>query len=294
MPVLSYLVIDAFSDQPLRGNPAAVVFGGDGLEPRDMQRIAQEINLSETVFVLPTDHPEADYRVRIFTPRSELPFAGHPTLATAHAMLLRGGLSGPQLTQSCALGLIPLTVQAKGPERWFIEMTQGVPSVVVPTLDRQLLVEALGCAADALTVRPPAVVSTGVPWLLAELDGPAALEALAPDPHRLAPLCQGLGALGVTLFCTLPPGQDAAYRLRSFAPGEGIGEDPVCGSGHGAVCAYLAQGSGQPEGAYEAEQGVELGRRGKVWARWTTPATGLAVHIGGTASVFAEGTLVLR
>jgi PhzF family phenazine biosynthesis protein len=294
MLMLSYLVIDAFSDQPLRGNPAAVVFGGDALDPADMQRIAQEINLSETVFVLPADRPEADYRVRIFTPRSELPFAGHPTLATAHAMLLRGGLRGPQLTQSCALGLIPLTVQAKGPERWFIEMTQGVPSVVVPALDRQLLADALGCAADVLTARPPAVVSTGVPWLLAELDGPAALEALAPDPHRLAPLCQGLGALGVTLFCALPSGQDAAYRLRTFAPGEGIGEDPVCGSGHGAVCAYLAQGSGQPEGAYEAEQGVELGRRGKVWARWTTPAGGIAVHIGGTASVFAEGTLVLR
>ncbi len=292
--MLEYYVVDAFSETPLHGNPAAVVFGGERLGTEVMQRIAQEMNLSETVFVLPSDHPDADYRVRIFTPRSELPFAGHPTLATAHAMLLRGGLSGPQLTQSCALGLIPLTVQAKGPEQWFIEMTQGAPSIAAPEINRQLLSEALGCAQEALTPRPPAVVSTGVPWLLAELDGPAPLAALRPDAHHLAPLCQALGALGVTLFCALPPGGDATYRLRTFAPGEGIGEDPVCGSGHGAVCAYLAQGSGRPEGAYAAEQGVELGRRGKVWARWTTPATGLAVHIGGTASLFAEGRLVLR
>lgn len=291
--MLEYVVVDAFSQQPLHGNPAAVVFGGARLSAEVMQRIAQEMNLSETVFVLPADRREADYAVRIFTPASELPFAGHPTLAAAHAVLSRRSDSPATLLQSCALGLIPLRITAEGAERGFIEMTQGRPTFNDPGLAPAQLAKALGCEAAALTQASPAVVSTGAPWLLAELTGPKALAGLAPNAAQLAPLCKGLGALGVTLFCALPDENGAAMRLRTFAPGEGIGEDPVCGSGHGAVCAYLARRSGAASGHYLAEQGVELGRRGVVSARWTHDADGLAIHIGGFATIVAEGRLHL-
>jgi PhzF family phenazine biosynthesis protein len=275
--------VDAFTTVPYTGNPAAVVFDAQGLSGAAMQRIALEMNLSETVFVLPPEDPAADYKVRIFTPRNELPFAGHPTLATAHAMTERG-LKPKQaglIRQECGIGLIPVEIRDEG----FV-MTQGKPEYRSVPVDAALAADMLGCPAGAVAKHPIEVVSTGVPWTIVPLDTLSTVERLEPDLKLIETVCRDNKSPGITCFA---PAKDAAYRLRTFAPGDGIVEDPVCGSGNGSVAAYIARHlkTGEASFAYRSEQGIEMGRPGQVIAE----VEGSAVRIGGRAVTVLEGFL---
>ena len=166
----SFLQVDVFTSQPLRGNPAAVVFDADDLDARTMQRIAREMNLSETVFVLAPESPDTDYRVRIFTPSSELPFAGHPTIATASAVRAHRGdlVDASLLRQACGIGIVPVeVVPTEGsPIYW---MTQASPQFRNTAIGPGEMSALLGCDANMLAAMPVEVVSTGIPWLIAEL-----------------------------------------------------------------------------------------------------------------------------
>jgi PhzF family phenazine biosynthesis protein len=261
-----------------------------------MQKIAREMNLSETVFILKPTTLEADYRARIFTPMSELPFAGHPTVAAAHSVLARhpDKADATLLRQECGIGIVPVEVIASD-SGTLLGMTQGAPNYRDSCLSRETVAQMLGCAESDLADSPFEVVSTGVPWLIVELSRFEAISTLNPDLNLITRECKALKACGVTVFVERGNGGPVRIRVRTFAPGEGVAEDPVCGSGNGSVAAYIAhhKHAGDMVGNYVAEQGIEINRDGKVYASWERIGENLRVHIGGQAAVSASGKLHL-
>lgn len=267
--------VDAFTAVPLKGNPVAVVLDGSGLGDAQMQQFANWTNLSETTFVLPATDPAADYALRIFTPKSELPFAGHPTLGSAHAVIA-AGLAAPRggkLVQQCAVGLVEIGVGDSGLEFRLPE----------PQIDAAPETEALAAALGALLVGPPQIVNVGPRWVIAELPDEAAVRSLKPDLIALAAYDRAHGVTGQTIFARLPSG-DAV--VRSFAAADGIAEDPVCGSGNGAVAAYR-RWSGTGGADYSASQGREIGRDGVISVRFD----GDEIYVGGHCVTVIEGTV---
>jgi PhzF family phenazine biosynthesis protein len=280
--------VDVFTGHPFFGNPVAVVLDGAGLDAAVMQRIAAWTNLSETTFVLPSSTAEADYRVRIFTPRKELPFAGHPTIGTAHAVL-EAGLAAPregQLHQECAAGLLRLSVDREGPDR---HIAVEAPQATLVPIDEDAsgrVTAALGCVRSGAA--PQTIVHIGPRWLVVELCDAAAVRTLTPDLTAVADVSGALGVTGITVFGRASPA-DHAIATRSFAPAGGIPEDPVCGSGNAAVGALLHHVGALPAQEYVASQGREMNRDGYVTVR-ADPTTG-RTWIGGQAVTCVEGTL---
>jgi PhzF family phenazine biosynthesis protein len=275
--------VDVFTNVPLMGNPVAVILDGEGLSDAEMQAIASWTNLSETTFVLPATEAGAHYTLRIFTPRSELPFAGHPTIGSVHA-ILAAGLATPtdrKLVQQCGVGLVEIAV----PDDW---RSAGVsfrlpPHTSAPAPDPETLHRALG--APAPFVHPPHIVDVGPRWVIAQYPDEASVRALAPDYAALAAYDHAHGSTGLTVFAETGQG---GIVTRSFAPADGVNEDPVCGSGNGAAAAYrLDHGAAQAGDSYAASQGREVGRDGHV--RVTYAADG--IHIGGCAVICVEGLL---
>jgi PhzF family phenazine biosynthesis protein len=217
----------------------------------------------------------ADYHVRIFTPRSELPFAGHPTLGTAHAVL-EAGLAKPtngKLVQKCGVGLVEVSVGDDGlsfrlPRYSFEDAT-----------DASTLIGAIGGAV----VAPPQIVDVGPRWVIAELPSAVAVETLTPDMIALAAYDRAHGTTGLTIFAS---GGAGDITVRSFAPADGVPEDPVCGSGNGAVAAYRLRAAQVRDGDnYLASQGRQVGRDGKVRVR----IDGTDVHVGGNCVTCVDG-----
>jgi PhzF family phenazine biosynthesis protein len=276
--------VDVFTERPFLGNPVAVVLDAEGLDDAAMQRIAAWMNLSETTFVLPSER--ADYRVRIFTPRGELPFAGHPTLGTAHAVL-EAGIAAPRdgaLMQECVAGLIRLRVGESG-------ITARVPT---PKVIRELAVQpdeiARALRSPLSEGAPPLAVDLGPVWVIARLESVAALAALEPDFAAVEALSRAMGVTGITAFAIDgSPRAEARVQLRSFLPASGILEDPVCGSCNAAVGAYLgATGLLARTGStYVAAQGAALGRDGRV----TVEVRAREVSIGGRAVTVIDGEM---
>ena len=271
--------VDVFTHVPYKGNPVAVVLDGDGLADAEMQRFANWTNLSETTFVLPPSDPAADYRVRIFTPKAELPFAGHPTLGTAHALIEAGIATarGGKLVQQCAVGLVELTLAGSA-------LSFRLPRYAVndaPGGD-----EATAWIGGAALKGPAKAVDVGPVWLIAELAEIEALETLQHDPARLTAYYEQYGLTGATLYAA----QGDRVVVRSFAPGDGIPEDPVCGSGNGAVAAYrLALGQVGDGSTYRASQGRQLGRDGWIDIR----IDGSDIHVGGECVTCVRGEVEL-
>ena len=271
--------VDVFTAVPYKGNPVAVVLDGEGLSDADMQAFANWTNLSETTFVLPPSDPGADYRVRIFTPKDELPFAGHPTLGTAHAVI-ETGIATPKagrLVQQCAVGLVELTVSDTG-------LSFRLPRYAVNELSDPEASAWLG--EGVALVGSPQAVDVGPVWLVAQLAEVAALENLAHDPARLIRYYQANGLTGATIYAL--DGEQVV--VRSFAPGDGIPEDPVCGSGNAAVAAWrLVSGQVSPGDSYVASQGRQIGRDGYISVRFE----GEDVHVGGQCVTCVTGTVTL-
>ena len=271
--------VDVFTQVAFKGNPVAVVLDGEGLSDAEMQGFANWTNLSETTFVLPPSDPGADYRVRIFTPKAELPFAGHPTLGTAHAVLEAGIAAAKQgkLVQQCAVGLVELAVG------------EGALSFRLPryaVADAPGGDEATAWIGGAELIGAAKAVDVGPVWLIVELAEIAALEALNHDPVRLTAYYDQYGLTGATLFAT----EGDRVVVRSFAPGDGIPEDPVCGSGNGAVAAYrLWAGQVANGDSYRASQGRQLGRDGWIDIR----IDGADIHVGGACVTCVTGQVQL-
>jgi PhzF family phenazine biosynthesis protein len=270
--------VDVFTAVPLKGNPVAVVLNGDELSDAQMQATANWTNLSETTFVLPPEDPAADYRVRIFTPRAELPFAGHPTLGTAHAVI-EAGIAMPKngkIVQQSAVGLVEVTVERDGlsfrlpPHRF--EEAPGA--------------EGLVAAIGGAVIGTPRIVNVGPRWVIAELASAAVVETLAPDLPALADYDRAQATTGLTVYAAKGDG----IVVRSFAPADGIAEDPVCGSGNGAVAAYrAAAGQVAPGDFYLASQGRQVGRDGHVRVGISEDG----IHVGGQCVTCIEGAFTL-
>lgn len=285
----AYKVVDAFSDQPFKGNLVAVVLDAEGLGDADMQAIARWTNLSETTFLLPADDPAADYRLRIFTPQSELPFAGHPTLGSAHAALEAGRVLPKDgvLVQQCGQGLVRIAVTGAPDQRRF---TLDLPPARVTLLD-PADVEELEAIIGAPVRRdmPPAIIDVGAVWIVAQLDDAATLLSLTPDMSRSAAFERRLGATGLSLFGLQRAGE-TGIEVRSFAPSCGVEEDPVCGSGNGSIAVFRHHHAGLPTAGadYVATQGRQTGRDGIVHVQVSGNG---AVRIGGACVTCVDGVL---
>jgi PhzF family phenazine biosynthesis protein len=268
---LRFLQVDVFTERPFLGNPVAVVIGGEKLDTATMQRIACWTNLSETTFLLPSK--AADYRLRIFTPRRELPFAGHPTIGSAHAALESRFIDRKKrITQECGAGLIELSVEKK---QIFLKAPEARISPVGATLP----------FASRL-VR----VDVGPVWIVGEMESAAALAALEPDLAAMTAFSNQQRASGITLFARSGE-KSSAIHVRSFAPAQGINEDPVCGSGNISVAAYLRffKKLNLVGHSYVARQGMQLGRDGRVSVRVSEGA----IEIGGRCVTGVEGSLAV-
>ncbi len=290
MRQIPFKQVDVFTKTPFKGNPVAVVLQAEGLSGEDMQRIARWTNLSETTFVLPASSADADYRVRIFTPASELPFAGHPTIGTAHA-LLEAGVIAPRdgrLVRECAAGLIGLEVCEDGDgERW---ITFDLPQPAITPLDATEIDELeaiLGCAVSRAA--QPRLIDVGARWIVAQLASAEAVLACQPDMARMKRIEQEPQETGVTIFGEHAPGAPARIEVRSFAPACGIEEDPVCGSGNGCVAAFIraSEQTARFGSQYLATQGTAIGRAGLL--RIAIDAE--RIRVGGMAVTCVDGQL---
>jgi trans-2,3-dihydro-3-hydroxyanthranilate isomerase len=273
--VREYSIVDVFTDAPLEGNPVAVFADGAGLSDELMQRAARELNLSETVFLL-ADDGEADAQARIFTPASELPFAGHPVLGTA---FLLGGQTGAETVRlRTGAGVITVRLERQNGRVSFGEMEQPIPTW--ETLDQpEELLAALGLESSALPIE---VYDNGPRYAFVALADEAAVAALAPDMRAL-----GRGGLAVSCFAS----SGNQVKTRMFAPGLGVAEDPATGSAAGPLAVHLARhGRTQFGERIEIRQGIEIGRPSVLYAAVEGSAERIdRVRVGGGAVIVARG-----
>ncbi len=276
-----YLLLDVFALRAMEGNQLAVFTDASGLDGETMQRVALELRLSETVFLLaPADG--ADARVRIFTPAVELPFAGHPVLGAA-AVVGRGlGLGAVRLETGS--GEIRVQIEPAGGQATFGRMSQPVPSVEPFTRAGELLA-AVGVSRSGLPVE---VYRNGPSHIYVELESPAAVAALQPDQPALA---AAAGEAGVSCFA----GAGSAYRSRTFAPGLGVAEDPATGSAAGPLAVHLLRHGRIAYGQeIEISQGRELGRPSRLLARVLGSDGQIEdVQVAGQAVIVGRGELLL-
>jgi PhzF family phenazine biosynthesis protein len=270
--------VDVFASGPYTGNPVAVVLDGDGVDDEAMGRFAAWTNLSETTFVLPPTDDRADYRLRIFTPGGELPFAGHPTLGSAHAWLEAGGTpSAPgRLVQECGLGLVELR-QGDG----LLSFAAPEPLRTGP-VDEDLLDRV----ADILSVAREDIVDhqwvdNGPGWLAVRLTSAQQVLEVQPDPAKLGELM--LGVVG-----SYPEGSEHLLEVRAFCGDIGVVEDPVTGSLNAGVAQWLIRTGAAPT-SYTASQGLRVGRRGVV----RVSAEDGQVWVGGESVTCITGNVVL-
>ena len=287
-----YIMVDVFTARPLVGNPVAVVFDADDLDTATMQAIASWTNLSETTFVLPPTTSAADYRLRIFTPRSELAFAGHPTLGSAHAILEAGQATqreGGRLVQECEIGLVDVMIESGADGRQLAFNAPAARISSLTTADIEELAQILGRKLDHAVA--PAIVNVGAIWVILPMSDATAVLDLRPDFARLAAFERRLGVTGLAVFGRYPQGA-LSMEVRAFAPSCGVEEDPVCGSGNASVAAFQWERGMLPAAgtAYVAAQGRHVGRDGRVQVQ--VDANG-QVRVGGSCITCVEGRLAL-
>lgn len=292
MALRAYLQVDVFTANPLKGNPLAVVLDGSGLDTETMQAFARWTNLSETTFVLPPTAPAASYRVRIFTPLSELPFAGHPSVGTAWALLDAGLVKAVDghLIQECAAGLLDIEVRGDAGDRLVgVQAPRATRSALTPESIEALPI-ALGAHSPLVGARP-VLSNVGARWVLAELPHRAAVRSLVPDMERIAQLSHAAHGDGVAVF-SFEPGQPVPLELRAFCPGAGVPEDPVTGSAHAAVGDWLwSQGRlAAVGGTYQASQGAAVGRDGQVQVSSSPDGR---IRVGGRCCALIRGAVEL-
>jgi PhzF family phenazine biosynthesis protein len=272
----AFAQVDVFTEVPYLGNAVAVVLDGSGLETEEMQRFAHWTNLSETTFVLPPEDSDADYRVRIFTPVAELPFAGHPTLGTCHAWLEGRDAARDTVVQECAAGLVPVR---RGPE--------GL-AFAAPPLVRSGPVEAavLEQVAAVLRIDRDEIVDAqwadnGPGWIAVLLESAEAVLALTPG---------FVGELDIGVAGPSLPGADEAFEVRAFFPKDGTTvEDPVTGSFNASLAQWLLS-TGRAQAPYVARQGTALGRAGRVHVARDDAG---AIWIGGGTVTCVAGSVEL-
>ena len=283
MATYRYVIADVFTDTPLQGNQLAVFTDAREIPEETLQPLAKEMNYSETVFVYT---PEADghARIRIFTPSSELPFAGHPVLGTA--FVLGGPLQLPEIRLETGQGVVPVALERDESGRIvFGRMQQPIPTVEAFEPQAELFA-ALGISGSELPVE---LYDLGIRHVYVALPSEEAVTALQPDYGALARLT---GIVGVNCFA----GSGTRWKTRMFAPADGVPEDPATGSAAGPLAVHLARHGWIRFGEQiEITQGVEIGRPSTLYARADGAAERVErVEVGGSAVVVARGEFSLR
>ncbi|HEX4472016.1 MAG TPA: PhzF family phenazine biosynthesis protein [Nocardioides sp.] len=268
--------VDVFSSEPLKGNPVAVVHDAEGVSEAEMRQFAHWTNLSETTFLLPATDPDADYRLRIFTPSEELPFAGHPTIGSAHAWLEAGGVprSDGELVQECGAGLLRI----RRTDRLAFAAPPLLREGPVSDEERAQVLAALALTDDEVV--DLSWGDNGPGWVVALLRDADAVLAVRPD-------WSSFGDLEIGVAGPYPPGSECAVEVRAFCPSIGVVEDPVTGSLNASIGQWLA-GDRLPT-SYVASQGTVLGRAGRVHVE----KDGDTVWVGGDAATTIKGTVGL-
>ena len=280
-----FLQLDVFASARGCGNPLAVVFDADGLDAAAMQAIAAWLNLSETTFVLPPTQAGADYRLRIFTPRQELPFAGHPSVGTAHAVLERGHRLVAR--RAPRAGVRGRTACRCGSKAWEVSADCTYVRPAPPSVAGDPAAVLASLRGVQLGQVRPALVDNGPRWWCIELADEAAVRTLVPDLESMARASTATGAVGVAVFARC---RDRPFELvvRAFVPADGIPEDPVTGSANAAIAAWLNENDALPALRYLSSQGREVGRDGIVECAVDPDGE---VWIGGQTQTVITGAL---
>ncbi|MGZ8367031.1 MAG: PhzF family phenazine biosynthesis protein, partial [Nitrospira sp.] len=295
---------DVFTSQPFGGNPVAVFPDADGLTDDELQQIAREMNLSETVFVFPPTDPAAVARLRIFTPTQEIPFAGHPVLGTFYVLAQIGRISTQEpvtpVVQECNIGLFPVELHAEQSRVVRVVMSQPKPEFLDPIDaidDVYLIGGALNLPKHVIadTKWPLQVVSTGLPVLIVPVRTLTAVRSINPDASAIINVCERFGANGIMVFTTVTVESFASVHARMFAPKIGILEDPATGSAGGALGAYLVQNGVVEVGPTTdilIEQGYEIDRPSRILVQVESDDDVIqGVKVGGHCVMVVEGTL---
>jgi trans-2,3-dihydro-3-hydroxyanthranilate isomerase len=298
---LKFCTLDVFTDHRFGGNPLAVFIDFPDVPAEFMQNIAREFNLSETVFIVKPRDPRAVRQLRIFTTSRELPFAGHPTIGAAYALVEEGlagvsGASGSFLLEE-GVGLVPIDVRRRRDGTWFVQLTtaklpeEGPAAPGVGELAKLLNIPEADILQDADF---PQVYSCGVPYLFIPLRNRDVLGRVMIDPATSRKLEEKLGELQVYLFSYDPQREDSDIRARMFVKEIGIVEDPATGSAVAALAGYLAKRSWHKEGTlrWTIEQGFEMGRPSLLYLEADLSNSAItAVRVGGTAVRMSDGQL---
>ncbi len=307
MPTAEYHLLDVFTNEAFGGNPLAVFLNAQGIDPATMQRIAKELNLSESVFILPPVEENSDYQLRIFTPAREVPMAGHPTVGAAFAMVKLGvlGPSNPPPNTPYTyhfdegVGVIPVEVLF-GPDDndLMVTMDQPLPDFGEALDNRADIVAMLGLQGEDLHPDLPVqAVSTGVPFTLIPLANLDAVRRAALQQDAWSALLKDTSAPEVLIFCTETEDDAHSVHSRMFAPSMGISEDPATGAASGPLGCYLVRHGviqARPQAQIISEQGYEMGRPSLVHITITTLDDEITrVRVGGQCVMMGDGRLYL-
>jgi len=301
MREFAFIQADVFTDRPFTGNPLAIFPDAEGLSSEDMQSIAKEMNLSETTFVLPATDLKAKFRLRIFTPTSELPLAGHPVVGTCFILAQRGVIDLSEGTnriyQECGAGVLPVDIIVESGEIAEVVMTQSPPRFFDQYTKQKLLADAVGLSEDQLLPDdlPAQVVSTAVPQLMVPARSLRHLDKIEIDLVAMRKVLSQTRTDCFMIFTRECVHDESTAHARMFAPTVGVLEDPATGSASGALGAYLVK-HGLVEAAPTAhilvEQGYEMGRPSTIHVEVDADANGpQEVRVGGKAIEIADGQL---
>lgn len=301
---LKFYQADVFTGQPFGGNPVAIFPDAEGLTDDQLQRIAREMNLSETVFVFPPTDPSAAARLRIFTPTQEIPFAGHPVLGTFYVLAhlkrisVQDGIT--RVTQECNIGLFPIEVHTEHGSVVRVVMAQPKPEFLEPITaidELYQIAAAMGIPKQVIADAkwPLQVVSTGLPVLIVPVRTLTAARSINPDASAIIKVCERFGANGIMVFTTVTVESFASVHARMFAPKIGILEDPATGSAGGALGAYLVHNGVVEVGPMTEiliEQGYEIDRPSRILVQVESEDDVIQnVMVGGQCVLVVEGTL---
>lgn len=280
---VAFKQVDVFTSSAFNGNPLAVIMDAGGLSDARLAAIARWTNLSETTFVLPPQNTQADYRVRIFTVEGELPFAGHPTLGTAHALLEAGWPTKTpgKIVQECGVGNVTVNIAADG------SLAFAAPEASITAFTDMLMSNALNSEAFDIT-QTPTVIDMGIRWLLIPMASAEAVRAVRPAVSDLERLIKHAGVSGVMPFGPLPHDESEQFEVRGLLVENGsLTEDPVTGSANACLARYFAE-QGQTRD-YRTRQGTVVQREGRVQVHYADGA----IWIAGKTVTVIDGTINL-
>ncbi|MBO3080260.1 MULTISPECIES: PhzF family phenazine biosynthesis protein [Mammaliicoccus] len=281
MKQLGFKQVDVFANEPFKGNPVAVIFDADDLTDEQMKDIASWTNLSETTFVCKPEDEQADYKLRIFTPNNELSFAGHPTIGSSYAVLQNGLISKNKgyLVQECGVGLVKIDYTE---ERTYFSLPKPkISDIELKQLDG--IIDSLGINGE--DVIHSKKVNIGAEWLTLHIKNSSIVKRIEPNFEQMKNYIYE-GTTGVTIFGENEDDKDTTFEVRSFAPNEGVNEDPVCGSGNGCVAAVNELYGLIVNKEYSNSQGECINRNGRVYIKQED-----GLKLGGISKIVIDGKI---